>query len=351
MKKKIYVDGYFLAQKVTGVQRYAREFIENMISNGYSVVILAPVNASDNIPGAKTIKSIFFKGLFWQQLILPFLLITRGFPPLLSLTGIGPVLYPNKALAIHDASIYRFPTFFSKGYLLFYRTLYPLSIFFSKALITVSEFSKNELQSFINVNKKTFVVYNVASILNVSEGPANVGSVPDGKFILAVGSLDERKNLTSIIKAFHESSLNGEYQLVVAGGSSSSFKSFNADKSYRNVHFTGYVTDETLAALYQKACFFAYLSVYEGFGIPPLEALTYRCPVLLSDIPAFREIYGDNFYYVDPKNIMDIRKGMEEFSKLDRDKLQSKQRDVIGKFSKKNQLLQINIALNGAFGE
>lgn len=350
MMKKIYVDGYFLSQKITGVQRYAKQFIENMIDNGYEVTLIAPSNATLDIPGAKKIQSRF-KGMFWQQCILPFILLAHGFPPLLSLTGIGPVFYPNKILAIHDASIYRFPQFFSKTYLLFYRIVYPVSIFFSKALITVSNFSMTELRHFIRMKKKIYVIYNVTSDLVSTDGDKI--SLLDGvdKYILTVGSLDERKNLKRVVKAFNNSSIKEEYKLIVAGGNSSAFSDIKLECENKNVIFTGYVTDGQLINLYKNASFFVYLSIYEGFGIPPLEALTCDCPVLLADIDVFREVYGDEFKYVNPSDISKISHEMEKFSRLDREKIKQQQHPVISKFSKQNQIVQIHTALSGAFGE
>lgn len=348
---KVYIDGYFLSQKVTGVQRYAKEFIENMIACGYQVVVMAPANAKQTVVGAEVKRSRWFKGLLWQQIILPVLLLLNGRPPLLSLSGIGPVFYRKKILAIHDASLYRYPDYFSLGYRLFYRILYPVSIFFSKALLTVSEFSKSELLHFIKARKKIYVIYNINSDLT-SPDPLNVGEVlPQGKYILTVGSLDKRKNLARTIEAFQQTTFDEPHTLVVAGGNSASFSAMKTEVNDKRILFTGYISDSYLTALYKNAQFFVYLTIYEGFGIPPLEALSNGCPVLLSDIPVFREIYGERFVYADPYDTTLLGLAMQNMSEADREQLYNKQKSVVERFTRNEQIKQIEFALNGAFGE
>lgn len=341
MKKKFYIDGYFLSQRVTGVQRYAEEVISSLLQRGHEVIVLAPKNTSRNINGAKVIQNKLFQGLFWQQVILPIQLIFLGCPLITSLSGLGPVLYPYKLLTIHDGSLYRYPEYFSLLYRLIYKTLYPVSVFLSKGIITVSEFSKKEIFRYIGKRKEVYVVNNVVSSFNLLEASEN-DFTHHKPYILTVGSLDKRKNLNAIIEAFKDFNINGQYKLLIAGGSARSFSGsqIKSETLDSDIMYLGYVQDSELADLYRNAEFFVYMSLYEGFGIPPLEALSYDCPVLLSDIEVFREIYGANFTFVDPTQVNSIAHAMKVFSSLNRKELLAKQKPIISNYTKLVQAQQ-----------
>ncbi|MBV4412037.1 glycosyltransferase family 4 protein [Enterobacteriaceae bacterium YMB-R22] len=351
MEKIIYIDGFFLGQKITGVQRYAKELVENLANSGYQVTVLAPKKTVVTLDSrVKVIKSKFFSGLFWQQLILPVTLMVNKRPPLACLSGIGPVLYTNKILAIHDASLYRYPHFFSRLYRWFYKLCYPLTLACSRGILTVSEFSKKEIKETITPKKNIFVVNNTLSKIDTVK--VNSKKSETEKYILTVGSLDERKNLGRIISAFLGSSLKTNIKLYIVGGSAASFTPLQVEKGAEEyVRFMGYVSDEELSKLYQNALYFVYLSLYEGFGIPPLESLMFGCPVLLSDIPVFRELYGAQFDLVDPKDMEKIKEWLRKYSEEDRSELLKKQQHAIKKFTKENQLAQFNYAFEESFGE
>ncbi|HFI7756470.1 TPA: glycosyltransferase family 4 protein [Escherichia coli] len=339
--KKIYIDGYFLAQRITGVQRYAEELVKNINNKGYDIIILAPKNIKRTIPGVVIKRSKMFSGLLWQQFILPIQLFFLGKPIITSLSGLGPILYPNKLLAIHDASLYRYPSYFSNLYRIVYKKLYPITIFFSKAIITVSKFSKQEIKELINISKDILVVNNVTP-------QSYEGSLRDNiyeqmePYILVVGTLDKRKNLKNVLEAFQQSKLKGVYKLLVAGGTAKSFSDneWITNLCSDDVIFLGYVSDAELANLYSRAHFFIYMSIYEGFGIPPLESLANNCPVLLSDIDVFKEIYGDSFEYANPLSVESIAMGLERVVSSDRHELYEKQRIALSKYTKENQVKQ-----------
>ncbi|AXO52047.1 hypothetical protein ASU91_00345 [Enterobacter hormaechei subsp. steigerwaltii] len=341
MKKKLYIDGYFLTQRITGVQRYAEELISNMRDIGYEIVILAPRNASRIIPGVDIRRNKFLNGLLWQQFYLPIYLFFLGAPVITSFSGLGPILYKNKLLAIHDGSLYRYPEFFSFLYRLIYKGLYPITIFFSKGLITVSEFSKNEIKKFITARKQISVINNVVTDLH-EENSHDTNTCSTKKYLLTVGSLDKRKNLARIIEAFLKANLDPDYNLYIVGGAAKSFTEMGPSTIAFNsrVKFLGYIPDKELSTLYRNAQGFLYLSLYEGFGIPPLEALVHDCPVLLSDIDVFRELYGKEFYLVDPLDTELIANAIEEFSRIDRAKILASQKKVLSIYTKVNQIQQ-----------
>ena len=131
-------------------------------------------------------------------------------------------------------------------------------------------------------------------------------------FLLAVGSSSPHKNLAIVVKAI-EKSPDNSYNLVIAGGTFS--KVFNAVESVESERIIrlGYVTDAQLRALYSQAVGFIFPSIYEGFGLPPLEAMACGCPVICSNKASLPEVCGDAALYFDPLNILDIEQRLNRF--------------------------------------
>jgi glycosyltransferase involved in cell wall biosynthesis len=129
-----------------------------------------------------------------------------------------------------------------------------------------------------------------------------------GNYILAVGSLDPRKNLNNLIKAFKSCNLN-DTKLVIAGSASKIFSDpelkllLNEDPA---ITLAGYLTDSELNAAYHHAKLFVYPSLFEGFGLPPLEAMHCGCATIVSDTTSLPEVCADASYYVDPTDSDDI---------------------------------------------
>ena len=130
------------------------------------------------------------------------------------------------------------------------------------------------------------------------------------KFILAVSSIDPRKNLKRLIESFLELDYP-DYSLVLVGKKSAHFN-IDLKSSSNKVFFTGYLSDDELIYLYRNCEFFIYPSLYEGFGIPPLEAMRNRCPVIVSRIPSLKEVCADAAIYIDPCSNEDISINMKE---------------------------------------
>jgi len=120
--------------------------------------------------------------------------------------------------------------------------------------------------------------------------------------------MDPRKNLARLVEAYNQTGLSNEIKLVLAGRINPIFNMKLPVEII--VRSAGYVPDEELASLYENATLFVYPSLYEGFGLAPLEAMSLGCPVILSDIPVFREIFGDAACYVDPCDTRSISDGI-----------------------------------------
>ena len=168
--------------------------------------------------------------------------------------------------------------------------------------MTVSKFCKSEIISTFNIiPNKVSVIYNAVSFND------NIDKIDNEKsnYILFVGSISKRKNLDNLIKAFlliNDSNL----KLKIVG---TEFKHLNSEgNNYNeNIEFLGNIENNQLIELYSNARMLVFPSFYEGFGIPPLEAMYFNCPVILSDIPVLKEIYGNSVLYFDPYSIVDIK--------------------------------------------
>ncbi|MCU0892881.1 MAG: glycosyltransferase [Rhodospirillales bacterium] len=306
---KIYVNGRFLAQPLTGVQRFALQIfkaIDGMTSLGsqlnkeFSFEVLTPRDAIP--PKFKNITARpvgVLRSHLWDQLELP-MYARSGL--LLSLCGAGPVLHREHIVAIHDAAIFANPRNFSLPYRAVHGALAPALVRAAKGLVTVSHFSRKELARYCpSTAKKMGIVPNGADhILADAADPAVLDAhhLRRGRYVLALGSLSPSKNIRLATAAIAELA-DLDLRLVVAGGSSRVFSSCAVDRG-PGVVWLGRVSDGAVRALYENALCFVFPSLYEGFGIPSIEAMLCGCPVVASDIPALRETCGEAALYCDP---------------------------------------------------
>ena len=177
----------------------------------------------------------------------------------------------------------------------------------SKHIFTVSEFSKNEISSYYNIQKdKITIIYNSVSRQFCPSPQPNCE-----KYILAVSTVAPHKNFHNLVKAFsHIEDKN--VKLFIVGHQNNNFKQIDINhKTFKRINFLGRVNDKQLIELYSNAICFVHPSYYEGFGIPPLEAQSCGTAVISSNAASLPEIGLDSFLYVDPKNINDIAEKMQ----------------------------------------
>lgn len=299
----IVVNARFLTQKVTGVQRFAIEISKILCKLNDKIVFVAPPGILDQ-DLAKKLGAIVIgknKGTIWEQVDLRNYLTSNHKPLLINFCNTGLIFYNKQIVTIHDMSYKVNPKWFSMSFYLWYDFLIPHLAKRSLKILTVSNSSKNDIIKYLKVRpEKISVIYN-SYYLNTNN---NFEKITGDKYFLTVSSFDPRKNLNNLVKAFKN--IDEEIKLIIVGSNSSNFAS-HLELSDANIIVKGYVSDDELVSLMDNAEFFIYLSFYEGFGLPPIEAMYLGCPVIVSDIPAHREICGDAALYADPYSVEDIK--------------------------------------------
>ncbi|MDZ7771564.1 MAG: glycosyltransferase family 1 protein [Balneolaceae bacterium] len=293
------INGHFKGQPVTGVQRYAREVTGRFKRMGQEFQWVDPP------PG---LESDALRQL-WMQLRMP--ARVPGGALLWSPTNSGPVFHARQVVTLHDLADQLHPEWFSRRYSAWRSMILPPLLRRVRGIITISDYSRRTiLERYPFTEGKIEVIYNgVDSRHFRRRDEEEVGRMRrklglSKRYLVTVGSLDPRKNLNRLLDAWHRlpARIREEYELVIAGASSDKF-SFSLDRDPgERVRFTGYVDYDDLPALYSGASLFVYPSLFEGFGLPVLEAMACGTPVLTSDTTALGELAGDKAVTVDPQH-------------------------------------------------
>lgn len=314
--KILYVNGKFLSQSTTGVQRYAAGVVEawdNDLDSGridpsaYSMRLIVP-KTDREIPQFKRIAVVrsISGGKFWEQVELP-LRCAGGL--LFSPYAAAPILKTRQIVTIHDAGVAATPEQYSLLFRGYYAVVYRALGKSCKAVITVSNFSKRELHKYFLIPLEKLIVIppGCDHLLEVSPNPdiTNQFDLEPGKFILGVSSQSPIKNFDGLASAWKLLGRRG-LKLAIAGKTNNRVFGYGATVLDSQVACLGYVSDGELRNLYENASAFVYPSFYEGFGIPPLEAMTCGCPVVVARSSALPESCGDAALYCDPSNPEDI---------------------------------------------
>lgn len=330
----IWINGRFLSRKVTGVERVAHEVLralaENFLDdhghvtrNGqrleFKWVLEAPSQC--DLPsyakgwGVRRLGTN--SGHLWEQWDLH--LFERQ-DWLLGLCNTGPLLRRRQLIFFHDAQVFAIPENFDWKFRLWYRALLRIAGRCSRALMTNSHFSKSELVRFAGLDASKLAVLHLGTDHMARIKPhladelqARLGDEP---FVLAVSSASPNKNFAGVVEALRR--MPNAPRCVIVGQQYS--KVFQSDGlvDERVIHL-GYVSDETLAALYQKASCLVYPSFYEGFGLPPLEAMSMGCPVVVSQTSSLPEVCGEFAHYCDPHDPDSIAQAIDAVFTLQQD--------------------------------
>lgn len=319
--KKIYINGRFLTQNITGVQRYAIEIIKALdqylnnssLKKEYNFEIICPKNIKQKLilKNIKIKQIGILKGHLWEQIELPLYVKNRF---LFNFCNCAPLIKKNQTVTIHDVAVCAVPYAYSIPFRIWYKFMYKILTARLKKIFTVSEFSKKELNKYFNIPlARIDVTYNGIDHMETIKPDETIFTkfnIKKNNYVLAVSSLNPSKNFKLILET---AKISPEINFIIAGGTNSTVFKEQGFEIASNVKFIGYVNDEELVALYKYASCFVYPSIYEGFGIPPLEAMYMNTPVIVSNIESIREVCKNNGIYIDPLNKFELKNKIEIF--------------------------------------
>jgi glycosyltransferase involved in cell wall biosynthesis len=327
---KILIDTVTLLSQKTGIGRYTYEVAKNLrVLSNYEYT--------------------YFHGFYSKKLDLSWIKILKPLKSMLSKIGFlkslikktaagassasansfdiywQPNFVPNvgikadKTIAtIHDFSWLHYPEFQPKERVAYLRKNLLNNSSAIDHIITGSNYTKQEIVDILGVDERMVsVIYHGIDhkIFFKSDADDKDDSLPK-KYILSVGSIEPRKNLKNLILAYNglDAELKSQYKLLLVG-----YKGWNnseikemIEKSHGDVSYLGYVDDKKLAQLYNNVSLFVYPSFYEGFGIPPLEAMACGTPVIVSERSSIPEVCGDAAVYINPDSSEQISQEMSK---------------------------------------
>lgn len=231
---------------------------------------------------------------------------------ILHVTYIAPLRVPARlVVSVHDISFKRQPEFFSPRDRLLFATLLPFTLRRARAVLTISEHARREIcQVFPYVADRVYAIpLAPAATYRPLRDPAYLAALRrryalNQPFWLTVGNMQPRKNLRRVVRALAVTPEAWRRPLVIVGQAHWQASEVYAEVERLGLHnwvvFTGYVPDDDLVGLYNAAEAFIYASLYEGFGLPILEAMACGTPVICSNVASMPEVAGDAALLIDP---------------------------------------------------
>jgi glycosyltransferase involved in cell wall biosynthesis len=275
---------------VGGVERWARELTARL-----------PALRPERYAVARPPQALSHRlGHAWEQGWLP--VAARRHAWLLCPANLAPLAARNVAVVIHDAAALREPSWYSDAYVRRQRFVLPRIARRARLVITVSEFSRGELQELLGVDAVV-----VPGGIDERFTPAASPARPDRPYVLTVASRTARKNLGVLEECARRLRAAG-IELVAAGGDRPQFRDSAGSSAIRPL---GHVPDDDLPGLYAGAACFVLPSLYEGFGLPCIEAMACGTPVVASTAGALPETCGDAALLVDPNDPTAIADAVE----------------------------------------
>lgn len=288
------------SSSIGGVQRYTHEIATRLPKDIKKIVVPRTLNG--------------MIGHLWEQIILPIRL--RG-NLLWSPANTGPVLYKSQVATIHDIAPLDNPAWYDAKFNKWYGFMMPYLIAQAKHIITDSQFSANRMITVLHTNpdKISVVPLGVDTKFQTYEKNDELHKkigLPKGKYVLSLFAISQRKNIENLFAAWSSiaPSLPQDISLVLAGDFLSVASHYKLPQLPSKTYLLGQVNDEYLPYLYSQALIFSFVSLYEGFGLPILEAMACGTPVITSNITAMPEVAGNAALLVNPYDIKSIADGI-----------------------------------------
>ncbi len=337
---RIGIDAYPLSRQLTGIGIYLYNMIKNLEmidkENEYFLYsrpgIRLPFEYNPRWHIRPMRELINKSSTLWMQFNAKRYLLEDNIDIFWGTESILPLNLPSKIkkiLTVHDLTWYKFPLMVNWDNRIIFPLLFKKSLKFADMIIADSNCTATSIKELMpDLRKKISIIYGgvcwPGEVFNKFK-KTDIDYIFAkfkiySKYILTVGTIEPRKNIVNLLKAFSfllENSKKLDYQLLIVGGKG--WQNSEIYKTYRllnfkdnQVRFLGYVPDEELYKLYSAAEVFVFPSLYEGFGLPPLEAMACATPVVASDIPIFKEILGDAAILVNPYNPKEIADGIRQ---------------------------------------
>jgi len=301
-RRAVAINGKWLAQAPTGTQRYAAELVRRLVRadpTAYEVLLPKGATVPVWLPDEVGLRRAPLSGNAFEQLWLPWAVRGRV---VLSLCGPAPLLARRNVAAIHDASVFRFPSTYTWAFRTWHRSMSRVLAHRARALVTVSRFSAGELATVLGVAPGRFRVVpdGADHLVDVSPRRPDLAGL-DAPFVLCVGTPAVHKNLGPALAALGAA---GIPTIVVGARAGRVFAGAETGPSGPSgpgpITYAGRLTDEELAWLYGQAEALVFPSRYEGFGVPVVEAQRAGCPVVATTAAAVPETSGEGAVLVDP---------------------------------------------------
>nr|WP_299168550.1 glycosyltransferase family 1 protein [uncultured Allomuricauda sp.] len=329
MKKQIRKEDLVVDARMinsSGIGTYLKNILP-IISNNFNLTLLGDLKELASFEWTKGLKIIEFNLKIYslkEQLLYPFIIPKTDLfwcphfnAPFL------PIRAKKMLTTIYDVNHLANKESSSFAKWIYAKLLYALAVRKSEKIITISKFSKAELLKYTNAKtKKIKIVYCGVDFVKFTNVYQNLEYEVPEKYILYVGNIKPHKNLLTLLKAYKILPENTKqtYKLVILGKKEGFitpdleiFKFIEEHSLMKYIFFTGYVEDYEVPLIYQKASLFVFPSLYEGFGLPVLEAMASGVPVLTSNATSLPEVGGEAAMYFDPTNFNELSVKIQEF--------------------------------------
>ena len=342
---KYAINGRFIVRKQTGQERFATELVSELdkISEKGEYIIVIPEYAQ-KLPNYKNIEIVKYgnvKSHMWEQVNFYWYIRKH------KLTGINlcttcPLLKPD-ILCMHDACIFEITdlltqNLYGKLSTAWHKMMFYAGALWAKKVLTVSEYSKSKLMKYLKLpSEKVFVVYNAWQHFNRVEVDNRIlaklpKNVIVGEYYMALSSLTPMKNFIWIKEVAQR---NPDKPFVVTGSAEGFTKLGEKELKNENIYFTGYLNDGEIKSLMENCKAFIHPAIYEGFGIPPLEAMSCGADLIISTATCLPEIYEKSAHYIDPYNY-DV-----DLDEILKEKIESSEK-ILNKFSWANEAKKLH---------
>ena len=341
-QRRIGIDITSAISQGAGIGRYTRELVKAVLMERKDDQFMLfsakqPRGGQVEIPFLSSPSNVVYKEIpinerwlhrIWYRLKVP--LSVQNFTGRLDLFHSPDFVLPPigkktpTLLTIHDLSFIHFPETFTPALVTYLNRIVPWSIERATHILADSQATKDDLAAHWNVpREKVSVLYlGVSGMFKPITNPRSIKSVQkkynlDGKpYVISVGTIQPRKNYRMLIRAFRPVAERFPHDLIIVGGRGWKYDQISEEVESQGlldrVHFLGFVDDADLPALYSAATLFTLPSLYEGFGLPILEAMACGVPVMASDVSSLPEVVGNAGVLLPAKDIVAWSQAMME---------------------------------------